>query len=66
MHDGDSATGLLVRNERGDQWIEYGGLILLRLYGLANVPLGDKQFMEPQASVNRARWYVSLSDTYNC
>ncbi|EUC41075.1 hypothetical protein COCMIDRAFT_9151 [Bipolaris oryzae ATCC 44560] len=39
MHDDDSATGLLVRNKLGDQWIEYG----------------DKQFMEPQASVNRAR-----------
>ncbi|KAL1607600.1 hypothetical protein SLS60_002534 [Paraconiothyrium brasiliense] len=47
MHDDDSATGLLVRNERGDQWIEYG----------------DKQFMEPQASVNRARCMYCLKES---
>lgn len=28
MHDDDSATGLLVRNELGDQWIEYGKMML--------------------------------------
>ncbi|KAK8061152.1 hypothetical protein PG997_015373 [Apiospora hydei] len=39
MHDDDSATGIMVRNKNGDQWIEYG----------------DKQFFEPQACVNRAR-----------
>ncbi|CAN9354864.1 unnamed protein product [Alternaria alternata] len=47
MHDDDSATGLLVRNELGDQWIEYG----------------DKQFMEPQASVNRARCMYCLKES---
>jgi hypothetical protein len=31
MHDDDSATGLLVRNELGDQWIEYGERMLNRL-----------------------------------
>ncbi|KDN71570.1 hypothetical protein CSUB01_12117 [Colletotrichum sublineola] len=39
MHDDDSATGIMVCNAKGDQWIEYG----------------DKQFFEPQAIVNRAR-----------
>ncbi|RYO48073.1 hypothetical protein AA0113_g10114 [Alternaria arborescens] len=47
MHDDDSATGLLVRNKLGDQWIEYG----------------DKQFMEPQASVNRARCMYCLKES---
>ncbi|CAN9377342.1 unnamed protein product [Alternaria alternata] len=47
MHDDDSATGLLVRNQRGDQWIEYG----------------DKHFMEPQASVNRARCMHCLKES---
>lgn len=39
MHDDDSATGLLVRNEQGSQWIQYG----------------DKQLLEPGNIVNRAR-----------
>lgn len=43
MHDDDCATGLLVRNEKGDQWIAYG----------------DKQFFEPKNAVNRARAFVS-------
>jgi hypothetical protein len=39
MHDDDCATGVLVRNENGDEWIEYG----------------DKQFFEAKNAVNRAR-----------
>lgn len=39
MHDDDSATGLLVRNETGDQWIQYG----------------DKQLLEAGNVLNRVR-----------
>lgn len=39
MHDDDSAAGLLVRNEKGDQWIQFG----------------DKQLFEPGNVINRAR-----------
>ncbi|KAF4466240.1 phosphatidylcholine-hydrolyzing phospholipase C [Fusarium albosuccineum] len=47
MHDDDSATGIIVRNDRGDQWIEYG----------------DKQFFEPQAVVNPARCMHCLTES---
>ncbi|KAI8243863.1 hypothetical protein K4K55_006983 [Colletotrichum sp. SAR 10_96] len=49
MHDDDSATGILVQNRKGDQWIEYG----------------DKQFFEPQAAVNRARCMNCLEESTN-
>lgn len=39
MHDDDSAAGLLVRNDNGDNWIQYG----------------DKQLFEPGNVINRAR-----------
>ncbi|KAH0168739.1 hypothetical protein KCU67_g3353, partial [Aureobasidium melanogenum] len=39
MHDDDSATGILVSNQLGHQWIMYG----------------DKQFFEPKNIINRAR-----------
>ncbi|KAI5196339.1 hypothetical protein E4T38_08574 [Aureobasidium subglaciale] len=39
MHDDDGATGILVKNKLGHQWIMYG----------------DKQFFEPKNVVNRAR-----------
>ncbi|KAF3931541.1 hypothetical protein ABW19_dt0207749 [Dactylella cylindrospora] len=39
MHDDDNATGLIVRNKRGDQWIVYG----------------DKQLKEPSNRINLAR-----------
>lgn len=51
MHDDDCATGLLVRNEKGDQWIAYG----------------DKQFFEPKNAVNRAKAFVShLGPPFSC
>jgi hypothetical protein len=57
MHDDDSATGIMVQNFNGDQWIEYGkrdySPILKR--GVYWLFPGDKQFFEPQACVNRAR-----------
>lgn len=59
MHDDDSATGILVRNENGDQWIEYGKSRVLREWLPMNTYFlvsGDKQFFEPQSCVNRARW----------
>ncbi|KAJ9299455.1 hypothetical protein DTO271G3_3077 [Paecilomyces variotii] len=53
MHDDDCATGLLVRNKNGDQWIAYG----------------DKQFFEPKNAVNRARaahcLQQSVDEVYN-
>ncbi|KAL1860897.1 hypothetical protein Plec18170_001411 [Paecilomyces lecythidis] len=53
MHDDDCATGLLVRNRQGDQWIAYG----------------DKQFFEPKNAVNRARaaycLQQSVDEVYN-
>ncbi|KAJ5972115.1 uncharacterized protein N7479_002033 [Penicillium vulpinum] len=53
MHDDDCATGLLVRNGNGDQWIAYG----------------DKQFFEPKNAVNRARaahcLQESVDEVYN-
>lgn len=39
MHDDDSACGLLVKNEKGDYWIQYG----------------DKQLLEPGNVLNRVR-----------
>lgn len=39
MHDDDSASGLLVRNAKGDQWIQYG----------------DKQLLEPGNVLNRTK-----------
>ncbi|KAL3422073.1 hypothetical protein PVAG01_06229 [Phlyctema vagabunda] len=39
MHDDDSATGLLVWNKKGDQWIAYG----------------DKEFLATRNLVNRVR-----------
>ncbi|KAJ5203822.1 uncharacterized protein N7498_004701 [Penicillium cinerascens] len=53
MHDDDCATGLLVRNGKGEQWIAYG----------------DKQFFEPKNAVNRARathcLQASVDEIYN-
>ncbi|KAG9758020.1 hypothetical protein KCU73_g4112, partial [Aureobasidium melanogenum] len=44
MHDDDSATGILVQNQLGHQWIMYG----------------DKQFFEPKNMINRARAISAL------
>ena len=44
MHDDDSATGLLVSNAEGKEWIAYG----------------DKQFFSPQNSLNRLYRYGSF------
>ncbi|OOQ83079.1 hypothetical protein PEBR_38554 [Penicillium brasilianum] len=52
MHDNDSATGLLVQNKKGEQWIAYG----------------DKQFVENWDAVNHARVthavQVSVDEVY--
>lgn len=44
MHDDDSATGLLVRNQEEQTWVAYG----------------DKQLMENHATVGRYRAYVLI------
>lgn len=42
MHDEDSACGLWVQNEEGQEWIAYG----------------DKQLFDGHCRINRVRWWA--------